>query len=61
MTDERLFNQLDRDRINTRQVHEFAADGALNQAEIELLQTWLTANRAITDQLPDPPADRASP
>ncbi|UVO51544.1 BRCT domain-containing protein [Sphingomonas sp. SUN019] len=56
MTEER-FNLIGNDRITSRQIDELvglargvAADGTLNQAEIEFLQKWLAANMAISNQ-----------
>jgi NAD-dependent DNA ligase len=55
--DEALHNRLGGDRISSRQIDELigiargvAADGMLNQAEVEFLQKWLAANSAISDQ-----------
>ena len=55
--EDRLLNQLGGDRIAARQVDELiglarglAADGDLNQAEVEFLQKWLAANEAISHQ-----------
>jgi NAD-dependent DNA ligase len=52
-----LYNRLGNDRIATRQIDELiglvrgvAADGDLNQAEAELLQRWLAANLAVSQQ-----------
>lgn len=49
---ESLINQLGSDRITSRQIDELvglargiAADGDLNQTEVEFLQKWLAANR----------------
>lgn len=49
--DDELLNQLGSDRITSRQVDELvgiargvAADGQLNLAEVEFLQSWLAAN-----------------
>jgi NAD-dependent DNA ligase len=57
MTEEQYCNMLGADRITSRQVDELvgiargiAADGSLNQAEVEFLQRWLAANMAISDQ-----------
>ena len=57
MGDEQRNNQMGTDRITSRQIDELvglargvAADGTLNQAEIEFLQKWLAANMAISDQ-----------
>jgi NAD-dependent DNA ligase len=50
-------NRVSGDRISSRQIDELigiargvAADGALNQAEVEFLQKWLAANASISDQ-----------
>ncbi|HEY5723717.1 MAG TPA: BRCT domain-containing protein [Allosphingosinicella sp.] len=55
MRDEERFNRYGHDRITSRQVDELTglarglcADGVLNRAEVEFLQTWLAANSAIT-------------
>lgn len=55
--DEAYYNRLGSDRINSRQIDELigiargvAADGALNQQEIEFLQKWLAVNADISDQ-----------
>lgn len=55
--EESLCNRLGGDRISSRQIDELigiargmAADGALNQAEVEFLQKWLAANLGISDQ-----------
>ncbi|GLK50029.1 hypothetical protein GCM10017620_30030 [Brevundimonas intermedia] len=52
-----LINQLGSDRITARQIDELvglargiAADGDLNQAEVEFLQKWLAANTVVSDQ-----------
>lgn len=52
-----LINKLGSDRITARQIDELvglargiAADGDLNQAEVEFLQKWLAANTAVSDQ-----------
>ncbi len=52
-----LYNKLGGDRISSRQIDELiglargvAADGDLNQAELEFLQKWLAANVAISEQ-----------
>ena len=54
---ESLYNRLGGDRLSSRQIDELigiargiAADGALNQAELEFLQKWLAANSCISDQ-----------
>jgi NAD-dependent DNA ligase len=55
--DDALLNRLGGDRISSRQIDELigiargiAADGSLNQAEVEFLQKWLAANLGISDQ-----------
>lgn len=55
--DDQLLNRLGDDRITSRQVDELlglarglAADGDLNQSEVEFLQKWLAANVAISQQ-----------
>jgi hypothetical protein len=55
MTDEQRLNRYGLERISSRQVDELTglarglcADGVLNQAEVEYLQTWLAANAGIT-------------
>jgi NAD-dependent DNA ligase len=57
MTEEQFCNMVGGERITARQIDELvgiargiAADGALNQAEVEFLQRWLAANMAISDQ-----------
>jgi NAD-dependent DNA ligase len=52
-----LFNRLGDDRITARQIDELvglarglAADGDLNQSEVEFLQRWLAANAEISQQ-----------
>nr|WP_314435125.1 BRCT domain-containing protein [uncultured Brevundimonas sp.] len=52
-----LINKLGSDRITARQIDELvglargiAADGDLNQAEVEFLQKWLAANTVVSDQ-----------
>lgn len=54
---EALINRLGSDRITSRQIDELIgvargliADGQINQAEVEFLRKWLTANAAISDQ-----------
>ncbi|WP_028965684.1 BRCT domain-containing protein [Sphingomonas phyllosphaerae] len=54
---EQRYNLLGADRITSRQVDELvglargiAADGVINQGEVEFLQKWLAANIAISDQ-----------
>ncbi len=55
--DEVRLNRLGGDRISSRQVDELigiargmAADGQINQSEVEFLQKWLAANLSISDQ-----------
>ncbi len=55
--EEGMKNRLGGDRITSRQIDELigiargiAADGNLNQAEVEFLQKWLAAYQAISDQ-----------
>jgi NAD-dependent DNA ligase len=55
--DEALCNRLGGDRISSRQIDELigiargiAADGVLNEAEVEFLQKWLAANSSVSDQ-----------
>jgi NAD-dependent DNA ligase len=55
MRTEELYNRYGRERICSRQIDELTglarglcADGELNQAEVEFLQTWLAANAGIT-------------
>ena len=55
--DEQFYNRVGSERISSRQVdeliglaHGLAADGALNQSEIEFLQKWLAANDSISVQ-----------
>jgi NAD-dependent DNA ligase len=55
--DEALRNRFGGDRISSRQIDELigiargvAADGALNQAEVEFIQKWLAANQGVSDQ-----------
>lgn len=57
MTDEEFYNIVGGDRITSRQIDELvglargiAADGAINQGEVEFLQKWLAANMSISDQ-----------
>lgn len=52
-----LHNRLSEDRITARQIDELiglargvAADGDLNQAEVEFLQKWMAANVEISQQ-----------
>jgi NAD-dependent DNA ligase len=52
-----LYNRFSNDRIASRQIDELigivrgvAADGDLNQAEVEFLQKWLAANTVIGEQ-----------
>lgn len=54
---EQLLNRLNGDRLQSRQVDELIglargliADGALNEAEVRCLETWLAANLAISHQ-----------
>jgi NAD-dependent DNA ligase len=56
MTEEQRHNMFGYDRITSRQVDELvglvrgiAADGKINQAEVEFLQKWLAANMVISD------------
>ena len=55
--DEALRNRLGNDRITSRQIDELigiarglAADGMINQTEVEFLQKWLAANLSVSDQ-----------
>lgn len=55
--DDELLNRFGGDRIASRQIDELvglargvAADGDINQAEVEFLQKWLAANVAISEQ-----------
>ncbi len=55
--DDARYNRLGGPRISSRQIDELigiargvAADGTLNQGEIEFLQKWLAANAEISDQ-----------
>ncbi|HZF42522.1 MAG TPA: BRCT domain-containing protein [Sphingomonadaceae bacterium] len=55
--DNEFFNRVSEDRISSRQIDELiglargiAADGSINQTEIEFLQKWLAANAGISDQ-----------
>lgn len=55
--DEAFCNRVGGERISSRQIDELigiargvAADGTLNQAEVEFLQKWLAANASISDQ-----------
>lgn len=55
--DEQTLNRLSGDRLQSRQVDELIglargliADGAINSAEVEFLETWLAANLAISHQ-----------
>ncbi|MES2173146.1 MAG: BRCT domain-containing protein [Pseudomonadota bacterium] len=57
MSEEQSYNMLGQDRITSRQIDELvglargiAADGKINQAEVEFLQKWLAANMAISGQ-----------
>lgn len=52
-----FYNRVGGVRIADRQVDELiglcrglAADGVINQSEVEFLQTWLAANKEISDQ-----------
>lgn len=52
-----ILNQLGGERISNRQIDELvgiarglAADGVINQAEVEFLQKWLAANVEISSQ-----------
>jgi len=52
-----FYNRVGGERIAARQVDELiglcrglVADGVISQSEVEFLQTWLAANRAISDQ-----------
>lgn len=55
--DNEFRNRVGEDRIFSRQVDELiglargiAADGSINQAEVEFLRKWLAANAGISDQ-----------
>jgi NAD-dependent DNA ligase len=55
MRDEQLYNAFGRERISCRQIDELTglarglcADGVLNQAEVEFLQSWLANNIGIS-------------
>lgn len=55
--DERFYNRVGGERISSRQIDELigiargvAADGTLNQAEVEFLQKWLAGNVEISGQ-----------
>lgn len=55
--EEQFHNRVGGPRISSRQIDELigiargiAADGALNQLEVEFLQKWLAANASISDQ-----------
>ena len=57
MSDSQFYNRVGSERISTRQVdeliglaHGLAADGILNQAEVEFLQKWLAANHSVSGQ-----------
>ncbi len=57
MNEEQLYNTVGQDRITSRQIDELvglargvAADGTINQAEVEFLQKWLAANMTISNQ-----------
>ncbi len=52
-----FLNRVGGERISSRQIDELiglcrgmAADGSINQSEVEFLQKWLAANVAISDQ-----------
>ncbi|WP_083850322.1 BRCT domain-containing protein [Rhodovulum sp. PH10] len=54
---DQFYNRVGRDRIECRQIDELiglargiAADGLINQAEVQFLQKWLAANVEISDQ-----------
>ncbi len=54
--DEQAFNRMGRHRIAGRQIDELiglarglCADGAISQADVECLQTWLASQSQITD------------
>ena len=55
--EEQHLNRFSNDRLNSRQVDELIglargliADGNINQAEVDFLQTWLVNNLAISHQ-----------
>ncbi|GAA0676782.1 NAD-dependent DNA ligase [Sphingomonas insulae] len=57
MIDDDFYNRVGGDRITSRQIDELvglargiAADGLINQSEVEFLQKWLAANVAISGQ-----------
>lgn len=57
MKEEAFYNRVSPDRISSRQIDEMiglarglCADGVINQAEVEFLQTWLAANCHLVDQ-----------
>jgi NAD-dependent DNA ligase len=57
MREEAFLNRVGDDRLGSRQIDELiglargvAADGTINQAEVEFLQRWLVANAHITGQ-----------
>ena len=57
MGEEQFNNRVGIDRITSRQIDELvglargiAADGLINQSEVQFLQKWLAANVAISDQ-----------
>ena len=57
MIEEQFHNRVGTDRITSRQIDELvglargvAADGTINQAEVEFLQKWLAANVSISNQ-----------
>ena len=54
---EKFYNRVGGERISARQIDELiglargiAADGIVNQTEVEFLQKWLAANLAISDE-----------
>ena len=59
--DEAFYNRVGGDRLSSRQIDELigiargiAADGVLNQVEVEFVQKWLAANCSISDPAPYP-------
>lgn len=55
--DEQIYNRLNVDRLQSRQVDELiglarglTADDSINQSEVEFLETWLASNLAISNQ-----------
>lgn len=57
MTEEQFHNIVGQDRITSRQIDELiglargiAADGVINQMEVEFIQKWLAANVSISNQ-----------